>query len=241
MRMVDSLDSRIRSVVTEMIELAPVAPEWPIVDRRTHPHSRTHYRFPHIRLRDLSIAVLVAGCVAASLIWILPSNHRKPADLSVRVTDYHVTTLSNSLVGKFVPPILGNDVMSGRHVSLFSMQGHYVFLTVFGSWCTVCLPEIAQLQSLDHSFGSGPHRPELISLDVDDRAASAKQFVESQNIRWQVVDDPNGVIASSFGVTGAPVTFLISPTGRLAAEPIQGPVGKAQLEQLLRQAQHSRR
>jgi cytochrome c biogenesis protein CcmG/thiol:disulfide interchange protein DsbE len=215
-----------------------MAPDCPIVDRRTRPHFRSPHRRPRARIRDWSIAALVVCCVAISLTLVLPSSHRQSADLSVQATDYRVTTVSNSLVGKFVPPILGTDVISGKHVSLFSMQGHYVFLTLFGSWCPPCRAEIAQLESLNHSLSSGAHRAELISLDVDDQAASAKQFIRSQNIRWPVVDDPRGVIANSFGATGAPITFLISPTGRLAAEPIQGPATKAQLEQLLRHAQH---
>ncbi len=63
------------------------------------------------------------------------------------------------------------------------------------------------------------------------------KFVENWGATWPTIPDPGGLIASAYGVTAPPTTFLISPDGVVVGEET-GPVTVAQLDQLLSVTRH---
>jgi alkyl hydroperoxide reductase subunit AhpC len=69
-----------------------------------------------------------------------------------------------------------------------------------------------------------------------DTTSSARQFLRTQGATWSAVDDPNGTIAASYGVTSPPTTFVIDPSGRITVNPALGPSTVKNLNALLRQA-----
>ena len=52
---------------------------------------------------------------------------------------------------------------------------------------------------------------------------------------WPAVSDPGGVIAEHYGVTAPPTTFVVDPSGRVAAV-LEGPATQKNLESFLKAA-----
>jgi len=141
---------------------------------------------------------------------------------------YQATEVASPLLGHAAPPFT-QATLQGPTLSLAELRGHYVYVNFFASWCTPCQKEEPALvafhdQQLEHPDGAA-----LLSVVYDDPDAAAAQFVAGAGARWPAIEDPGGNIASSYGVSSPPTTFLIDPRGQVVAE-FLGPVTKSQLD-----------
>jgi cytochrome c biogenesis protein CcmG/thiol:disulfide interchange protein DsbE len=92
---------------------------------------------------------------------------------------------------------------------------------VFATWCRPCVQEHPQLVAFDEA-----HREtgdvELVSVLFDDRPSTARAFFEDRGGEWPVVVDGDGRIATDYGVSGVPETYVVAPDGRVVAKLIGG-------------------
>jgi cytochrome c biogenesis protein CcmG/thiol:disulfide interchange protein DsbE len=75
----------------------------------------------------------------------------------------------------------------------------------------------------------------MVSVVFHDTTSTARAFLRSNGDLWPAVGDPGGVIAEHYGVTAPPTTFVIDPSGRVAAV-LVGPATQANLDASLRAA-----
>ena len=99
--------------------------------------------------------------------------------------------------------------LKGDPVKLSDLAGRPVLLTFWATWCTACHDEFPTLQRLEDHYGQAG----LTVLAVDYREADSgamQRFLDRLNVRFQAVIDPNGAIASAYGVDiGLPVNVWI--------------------------------
>jgi len=58
----------------------------------------------------------------------------------------------------------------------------------------------------------------MLAVSQDERGRQVvKPFVDKNGFRFKVLLDPDGRLASSYGLTGVPETFIIDRTGRIVA------------------------
>lgn len=107
-------------------------------------------------------------------------------------------------------PILG----SSETRNLKSFRGKVVVLNVFASWCTPCRAEVTSLQQAQAHIAE---QATVLGVTYDDSSAGSEAFVRAAHITYPVLRDPSGRFVRSFGVTGAPETFVIDRLGRIAA------------------------
>lgn len=146
------------------------------------------------------------------------------------------TALQSPLLGKPAPQVSGTS-FTGQSVSLSHYRGRYVLVNFFASWCPPCQEEEPNLVAFNfqQSKRPGSSGAVLVSVVFDDPDDAARQFVSKWGATWPTIPDPGGAIASSYGVTAPPTTFLIDPAGKVVAVDT-GPVTSAQLDQLLSRA-----
>jgi peroxiredoxin len=154
-------------------------------------------------------------------------------------TPQEATQVDSPLLGHMAPTFSGADLRTGLHVSLKSLRGRYVFINFFASWCGPCQQEAPDLVAFDYGQGLDPKGAVLVSVVFHDEVASARQFLKTQGATWSAVNDPGGVIAQAYGVTGPPTTYLVDPSGKITVEPVTGPATEANLEDMLRHAERS--
>ncbi|HLI44756.1 MAG TPA: redoxin domain-containing protein [Acidimicrobiales bacterium] len=176
----------------------------------------TRRRRAHVA-RWSAIGVLV---VIASLVAVLGT--RGPATEQL---------MQSPLLGKLAPPLAGPALVGGRPVALSSYRHRWVLVNFFASWCTVCQEEEPQLERFLYSRPGGV-RPVVLGVLYGDTRADGIAFQRAEGATWPSVDDPNGVIASAWGVASLPRSYLVAPDGRIVAC-ILGGITASQLDALV--------
>lgn len=151
-------------------------------------------------------------------------------------TPQESTQVNSPLLGHMAPSFVGTDLRTGQRVSLSSLRGRYVVVNFFASWCIPCQEETPDLVTFDYNQTHAARGAELVGVVFHDTTSAAKAFMKSQGATWSAIDDPNGTIAASYGVTAPPTTFVIDPSGRITVNPDEGPATLKNLDALLRQA-----
>ncbi|HZT64404.1 MAG TPA: TlpA disulfide reductase family protein [Acidimicrobiales bacterium] len=158
------------------------------------------------RGRTLRIVAVVVGVIAAAFIAVLAT--RQPTE---------VGQAASPLLGQPAPQIDGAS-LDGQPVSLASLQGHYVLVNFFASWCGPCHTELPNLVALARAH------PDLkvIGVAFNDSSTSASGFLASGGAEWPAVADPDEHIALSYGVRAPPESYLVDPEGMVVAKIIGG-------------------
>ena len=132
------------------------------------------------------------------------------------------------LLGKPAPDLAGNGY------DLLDSAGEWVLVNFFATWCTPCVAEHDDLVAFSntHAVAGDASVVSVVFSDDDD---DVKAFFDERGGDWPVVSDDDGRIATDWGVTGVPESYLIAPDGTVRAK-IVGGVDADKLEQLLTQA-----
>jgi thiol-disulfide isomerase/thioredoxin len=116
-------------------------------------------------------------------------------------------------VGQAFPMSMLSQSLGGA-VSKPAIQGKFVILNVWATWCLPCRQEMPSLERLSRSLD--PKRYAVIGLSIDDDALLALEFLESGGVTFSNFFDQGGMLSKPFGVNVYPETFLIAPDGTLA-------------------------
>ncbi len=117
-------------------------------------------------------------------------------------------------IGDRAPAFSLRTMTSGRAVSLSSLEGKPLVLNFWSSTCTVCGSEMSALQAIATAYGD---QLRVVGVDVADPPVAAAAFAAQAGAHFQLVADARGKVAAAYRVTSLPVTFLVSPQGKIVA------------------------
>lgn len=122
----------------------------------------------------------------------------------------------------------------GNPVSLSSLEGQYVLIDFWASWCAPCRRENPNVVRIYNEFSSQGFEILGVSLDEDrDRWLAA---IEEDNLGWRHVSDLRGWSSAAgrlYGVNSIPHTVLIDPEGVIVSKNLSGDALYEKLEALL--------
>ncbi|OGB90110.1 hypothetical protein A2625_04785 [candidate division WOR-1 bacterium RIFCSPHIGHO2_01_FULL_53_15] len=110
--------------------------------------------------------------------------------------------------------------LSGRTISLSGHKGKVIFLNFFATWCPPCREEMPSMQALYNKLKGRDF--EMLAVSIDRDAAKLKAFVEKNKYTFRILSDPDGTVASQYGVGAIPATFIIDKKGRIAGSFVGG-------------------
>lgn len=166
--------------------------------------------------RRVRWAVVATASIATMLVAIFGAGLLRPS-----------SQVTSPLVGKRAPafdlPVLTNGDTRFRSAD---SQGRVLVVNFWASWCIPCREENGVL---DAFYRRRSDDVELVGVLYGDTPDNALLFREEYGGDWPLVDDPGGRTALDFGLRGVPETFVIGPSGRVAARMI-GAVDAATLD-----------
>ncbi len=147
---------------------------------------------------------IVVGVVVVALVALLAT--RKSSDDQVAKSE---------VVGKAVPAVAGTT-LNGAHFDVDDHLGQWVVIDFFGSWCVPCQAEQGELVKFAQQHHDDPDVA-MVGIMYSDKKADAQAFYQRTGATWPILDD-DGSTALSFGVTGVPETYVVSPNGQVVAK-----------------------
>lgn len=116
----------------------------------------------------------------------------------------------NADIGEQAPPFqLTADDGSGA--SLRDYRGKYVLLNFWATWCPPCIQELPSLNTLHRELE--PNGLVVLGISVDENKQAYENFLERFDVDFPTVRDPEMAVASLYGTSRYPETYLIDPDG----------------------------
>lgn len=100
---------------------------------------------------------------------------------------------------------------NGKTVSPQEFKGRPVIVTFWATWCGPCVAESDVLNKLARKY----ERLVILGLDVNEETDALQQFLQKRPLSYTVLKagKVDGPLATSYGVTGLPLTVVIAANG----------------------------
>ncbi len=140
---------------------------------------------------------------------------------------------SGLAVGTKAPDIKQTNP-NGEIMALSSLQGKYVLIDFWASWCKPCRIENPNVVRTYNKYKDKGF--EIYSVSFDKQKERWIKAIKDDGLTWQYhVGDLKGwqnEAAGPYGVRSIPATFLIDPEGNIIAKNLRGPALENKLEEI---------
>ena len=106
------------------------------------------------------------------------------------------------------------DELEGREKSLDSYYGNVVLLNFWATWCGPCRQEMPALQNL-HEITESTFDFRIIAVNLKENHEIVSSFVSQLSLTFPILFDNTGEIASAYGASTLPMTYLIDKDGTI--------------------------
>ena len=102
----------------------------------------------------------------------------------------------------------------GAEMTLADLQGGYVLLNFWATWCAPCRKEMPSLNALQTEFGGETFRVVTIATGRNQPAAIRRFFEEVGVDVLPKYTDPKQALARELAVFGLPISMILNPEGQ---------------------------
>ena len=110
-------------------------------------------------------------------------------------------------------PAVRATTIDGKTFDLSQRKGSWVVLNFFGTWCPPCVQEHPELLRFATAQAQQADGAELVTVVNNDTVQNVRDFFAQNGGDWPALQDPNGEVYVSFGVSKVPETWIIDPNG----------------------------
>ncbi|MEM1147428.1 MAG: DsbE family thiol:disulfide interchange protein [Pseudomonadota bacterium] len=127
--------------------------------------------------------------------------------------------IPTEMIDRPLPEFALPELRAQTTITQSDLIGETALVNVFGSWCAACLEEHPTLMEL-----SQDKVVRIVGINWRDDRQDAVDWLKRHGDPYdQIIFDAESDLVIEMGVTGAPETFIVDPTGRIRYKQI-GPI-----------------
>jgi len=107
-------------------------------------------------------------------------------------------------------PELTGQLLDGRPFDLTAMRGRTVLVHFWATWCPVCRLQQGSIDAIAEE-----HPVVTVAMQSGGNGDVAARMAE-EGLSFPVLVDDLGILASRWGVSGVPTSFVVDGAGRIA-------------------------
>ncbi len=152
----------------------------------------------------LAFILLGAGLIlfGTALLAYLSINRNQPGSSNPAAVPVNVN---------FPAPELALNDLNGSTISLKSLQGQYVLVNSWATWCPPCQQEMPALESFYQAHKDKGFT--IYAIEDGEPKGEVAQFVSKYQLSFPVLLDPDAKGYAAFQNPGLPTSWLINPQG----------------------------
>ena len=124
-----------------------------------------------------------------------------------------LTPMAYSQAAATKAPNFSLKTVDNKTIKLSSYKDQVVYLDFWASWCEPCRKSFPWMQKLHNQYRKQGLRVITINLDKDKK--ETLRFLREFRIGFPVALDPEGKVATRYGVKAMPSSYLIDRKGRI--------------------------
>ncbi len=161
--------------------------------------------------------LIVGAAIVAPLLVLLAVSFR-----------FNPREIPSPLVGTQAPPFVLED-LNGAMVDLNALRGKPVVLNFWATWCQPCVVEHPVLREAAFRYRD---RAAFLGIIYQDEPEAIARFLIERGEWGPALVDPGSRTAISYGVYGAPETFILDRDG-VIVEKVTGILSPQSIDRLL--------
>ncbi len=133
-------------------------------------------------------------------------------------------------IGQKAPGFTLKGTDRKKEYSLSDLEGHFVLIEFWASWCAPCRKESPNLVRAWEKYHDaeleGGKGLRILSVSLDKNVKAWKKAIEADGLKWDThvssLKGWKGPVAEKYGVSRIPKNFLVNPEGKVIATDLRG-------------------
>jgi peroxiredoxin len=118
---------------------------------------------------------------------------------------------SEATDGEIQAPDFQLNTLDGQTVCLSDFRGEVVLINFWATWCGPCAYEMPFLQQVYDEWQEAGLV--LLAVNVGESPEKVAAFMQDHGFSFPVLLDTEGIVATQYGASSIPTTFLIDENG----------------------------
>lgn len=125
-----------------------------------------------------------------------------------------VKGIEATLIGKTIQNFTTDATFTGDTFEFNSLQGKYVLIDFWGTWCGPCIEEMPKVKAYQEKYVD---KLTILGVNQGDTKDKIAKFITPNNYTWTHLMDGKGDanFVFKFNVAGFPTKFIIDPEGKI--------------------------